>query len=226
MRSKIPAVLFLVTACGGSPAPASPATPAAAAPPASAATPAASAEPAAPAAPAASANAPPPTPEPAAEEPAVTKSMSERLLAPTISYMLNYASSGARDKTAAACEAAAKDDPAAKAACIEKERSKLVADVLLFDKTAKGTIWTIYQRRGSNLTEIWSGPVEFSNDGPAKITVKVLKAEHEKGYRQLFAGKKEFSIDSASDSSIELDDPQLGKLLYEARIGLVDRKPQ
>ncbi|HVU00583.1 MAG TPA: hypothetical protein VHE30_02485 [Polyangiaceae bacterium] len=220
----LPILVLLLSACGSPPPPAEPAAPPPAAAPSAApsaeAPPATSAAAPAPAAPAPSAEAP------KEEEAALSKSVGERLLAPTMSYMLNYAASGAHDKTAAACEAASGDDPAKKAACISKERDKLVSDVLVFEKTGKGTFWTIYKRSGSTLAEVWKGPIELSADSPERVTVKILKAEKEKGYRQLFAGKKELTIASASDSSIELDDPQFGKLVYEARIGLVERHDQ
>jgi hypothetical protein len=217
------ALVCIVSACGSPPPAAEPTSAPAPAPstaPASAPSAPSSAATSTTAAPEAAAAKP--AEAPAAEEPAVTKTVGERLLAPTISYMLNYSASGAREKVAAACEAASGDDPAKKAACMEKERTKLVSDVLVFEKNSKGTFWTIYKRNASTLVETWKGPIELSGDSPEHVTVKILKAEKEKGFRQLFAGKKELTISSASDSSIELDDPQFGKLVYEARIGLVE----
>lgn len=229
-RTRSPLLSLLLTAvaaCGGSPASpeakAPPPAPASSAtPPPPAPLPSASAAAPAEPAPAASAEAP----KAADKSTEITRSVGDRLLAPTIAYMLNYNSSGAREKVAAACDAASHDDPAAKAACIEKERNKIVSDVLVFDKTDKGTIWTIYRRTGSTLVETWKGPVEFADDSPEHVTVKIQKVDKdkEKGTRQLYAGKKELTITSASDSSVELDEPTFGKLVYEARIGLVERK--
>jgi len=133
--------------------------------------------------------------------------------------MLNYNASPAKEKLTQACTAKTGEDAAALAACIEKERSKLVSDVLVFEKGDKGgTTWRIYKRAGSQLTEITVAQVEVGSDTPEKVELKI---KSETGPRQLFAGKKQIVILSDSDSSIALDDPQFGKLVYEARVGLM-----
>ena len=132
--------------------------------------------------------------------------------------MLNYNGSPAKEKVTAACTAKAHDDPAALAACVEKERGKLVSDVLVFEKNEKGTMWRIYKRTGNNLVEVSVAQVEVGADTPEKVEMKI---KSESGPRQLFAGKKQIVILSDSDSSVALDDPQFGKLVYEARVGLV-----
>lgn len=104
------------------------------------------------------------------------------------------------------------------AACVEKERGKLVSDVLVFEKKDKSTTWTTYKRTGNQLTEVGSVQIDVASDSPEKIEFKI---KSEKGNRQLFAGKKLVVISSESDSSVSLDDPLLGKLIYDARIGLM-----
>lgn len=134
--------------------------------------------------------------------------------------MLNYGASPAKEKMTQACTAKTKEDAAALAACVEKERGKLVSDVLVFEKGEKGTTWRIYKRAGSQLTEIAVAQVEVGTDTPEKVELKI---KSETGPRQLFAGKKQVVILSESDSSIALDDPQFGKLVYEARVGLMNQ---
>jgi hypothetical protein len=162
----------------------------------------------------------PAEPTPAAE-PAPTRSLGDRLFARTIAYMLNYSASPAKDKVTQACNAKSGDDPAAQAACVEKERAKLVSDVFVFEKSDKGTTWTTYRRTGNQLAEVNSVEIQVGADSPEKIELKI---KSEKGPRQLFAGKKQVVILSDSDSSIAIDDPVFGKLIYEARIGLMESK--
>jgi hypothetical protein len=137
-----------------------------------------------------------------------------------MSYMLNYGISPAKEKVTQACSKKAGEDAAALAACVEKERSKLVSDVLVFEKGDKGSTWRIYKRAGSQLTEVAVAQVEVGADTAEKVELKI---KSETGSRQLFAGKKQVVILSESDSSIALDDPQLGKLVYEARVGLMNQ---
>jgi hypothetical protein len=49
-----------------------------------------------------------------------------------------------------------------------------------------------------------------------------IKITNEQGARPLFAGKRLLVVRYQSDSSIALDDPQLGQLVYDARIGLMN----
>lgn len=135
--------------------------------------------------------------------------------------MLNYNASPAKEKVTQACAGKAGDDAAALAACVEKERSKLVSDVLVFEKSEKGaTTWKTYKRTGNQLVEVSVSQVDVGADTPERIELKI---KSETGTRQLFAGKKQVVILSESDSSIAVDDPQLGRLVYEARVGLVNQ---
>lgn len=159
----------------------------------------------------------PPSTEPAPPEPAYTRTMSERLFAPTIAYMINYPTSGAKALAERTCSTKFQEE-GAKAACMDKARGKFVADVLVFEKSDKGQSFKIYKRAGDSLIEVSSAKIEVDQDTPQGLRVKVLK---EKGWRPLFAGKKAFDVRAKDESSIAVDDPQFGVIEYEARIGLL-----
>jgi hypothetical protein len=178
-------------------------------------------ESAAPPAEAAAPAAPTPSEPPASTEPVAVRSVGDRIFARTIAYMLNYGASPAKEKVTQACSKKAGEDPAALAACVDKERGKLVSDVLVFEKGDKGSTWRIYKRSGSQLTEVSVSQVDVGTDTPEKIELKI---KSETGTRQLFAGKKQVVISSESDSSIAIDDPLLGKLVYDARVGLMNQQ--
>src|SRR5262245_30377158 len=61
--------------------------------------------------------------EPKPEEPVVTRTLSDRVFAARVAYMLNYPASGAKDAADKKCSAKY-PDPAAKAECMDKEREK------------------------------------------------------------------------------------------------------
>jgi len=210
-------LLSLAGGCGG-PKPATDATtppPAPAAPAAPVPEPSAAATPSAPeAAPVASA----PVEAPSAPEPVTP--VADRLFAPSVAFMIRYEDSSPKQAADATC-AKSGDDPDARSKCMEKERSRFLADVLVFKQSDKGSFFTIYRRQGNALQELSKSTVEEGDKTPERI---VLKVKSDKGSRVIFTGKKEISVRASSDSTsmIELDDPRFGKLVYEARIGLVN----
>jgi len=51
--------------------------------------------------------------------------------------------------------------------------------------------------------------------------VKILFTGNEKGLRPLLKGKREASLSVPNDYSVVITDADLGRLVYEAKIGLV-----
>lgn len=205
--------------CGGATAPAEAPVAATPAPSPAPATPAPEPTPAPP-----SASAPPAATVPAAPEappaPEPVTPIADRIIASSVAYMIRYDDSAPRKVADSAC-AKTGEDPEAHSKCMEKERGRFVADVLRFHKDDKGTSLTIYRRQGNALQELSKSAVDFGEQTPDKVALKV---KSDKGTRPLFAGKKEVTVSSSADSTsnIELDDPRFGKLIYEARIGLVN----
>ena len=148
----------------------------------------------------------------------ITRNVSDRVFAPRIAYMVNYPVSGAKDVADQKCT---KKFPApeAKANCMEKERDRFTADVLVFEKSDQGQWLTIYKRNGNALSQMSKSKLALGEDTTENMVVKI---ESEKGWRPLFAGKKQFSVHFRDEYSVELDEPQYGKLVYDARIGLID----
>ena len=212
------AVALGMIACGG-PKPASNAT----STPEPAVTPAAPATP--PPAPSATApeapsSPPPEAPAPSASAPEPVVPLADRLVAASVAFMIRYDDSAPKQAADGAC-AKTSEDPEAHVKCMEKERGKFVSDVLLFRKAGEALSLTVYKRQGSSLQELSKSTVAFTDQTPNRVKVKVTS---DKGTRPLFAGKKELVVSTPEDSTsnIELDDPRFGKLVYEARIGLVD----
>jgi hypothetical protein len=132
--------------------------------------------------------------------------------------MVNYPNSGAKDVADHKCSVKF-PAPDAKAACLEKERDKFTADVLVFEKSDKGQWVSIYKRSGNALSQMSKSKVALGEDTTEMLSIKV---EDDKGWRPLFAGKKKFDVRLRDEYSIELADPQYGTLVYDARIGLID----
>lgn len=141
------------------------------------------------------------------------------LTARDVAFLIEYGSSEARQKAEADCEKEAKDDMAARSACLSKARDKFLPDVLRFDKNEQGKLnLMVYKRTGSSLREVYIGAIEFKDETPDKVQLRFTGRE--KGTRPIFR-RGEAVIDVPNDYSIEIDDAELGKLTYNAKIGLV-----
>ena len=167
--------------------------------------------------------APPPAPVADAasekpEEPVITRTVAERVFAPRVAYMVNYPVSGAKDVADHKCTVKF-PAPEAKAACMDKERNKFTADVLVFEKSDNGQWVSIFKRSGNALQQMSKSKIALGDDTTDKLVIKV---EDDKGWRPLFAGKKGFEVKFRDEYSIALEDPQYGTLVYDARIGVLD----
>jgi len=152
-----------------------------------------------------------------------SQSPAESLTAARVAFLIDYANSEAKVKAQANCEKdPKKDDPAAKAACMQKARSQFLPDVLVFLKDKKGHITlTIYKRNESELKEVYIAPVSFANETPSSLHVKFTGGGS--GQRPLFKNTNSPTINMPNDYTIEVEDSEYGKLRYDAKIGLVDK---
>lgn len=166
-----------------------------------------------------------PTPAPSASPeppPNPDRSPTATVTAAGAAFLLDYANSEAKTKAEAGCAKDPKnEDPAAKAACLGKARTHFLPDVLVFKSDKKGhESLTIYKREDSLLREVFSAPVSLKDEGPNLLQVKFKGAGN--GQRPLFRGTNSPTIRMPNSYTLEIDDPQYGKLVYEAKIGLVN----
>jgi hypothetical protein len=169
--------------------------------------------PPAPAPPPAASAAPPPE-----EGPGRSQKPLDILTARDAAFQVDYANSDAKQKAAERCEKESKGDAEKQGACITKARESFMPDVLRFKKESETrTVFVVYKRAGSTLREVSTGPVTLTENG---AEVKLV-FQSTKGARPLWTGQKEAVVKVPNDYSIELDDPVLGHLRYDAKIGLV-----
>ena len=139
-----------------------------------------------------------------------------------MAFLVDYAGSAARERALDECDTEAKGDPAVKATCLEKARTKFIADVIRFKKDAQGKFQlAIYKRQGSRLDEIYIGSVELTEQGTDAVRLKFTGRE--KGARPLFRGQPSVVLKVPTEYSIEIDDAGFGRVTYNAKIGLVSQ---
>lgn len=135
-----------------------------------------------------------------------------------VAFMIDYAGSAPKEAAEQTCREKEADNLEARAQCIQKARADFSADVLVFKKAGTRWSWIIYRRNRSALLEVSTTQVDFADE---KANSVVIKVKGDKGQRPLFAGQKDVTVSVPSNSSIEFNDPKLGHLVYEARVGLV-----
>jgi hypothetical protein len=157
-------------------------------------------------------------PEPEAEE-KPSRPPIEILTSPDTAFLINYSSSAPLETTRKTCSDKGGADDEAIAKCMADARDAFKADVLRFKK--EGLHWSciIYKRDGSRLDEVYSARVDLSEESPGSVKIKFLG--NDKGARPVLKNKREAVVQVPNDYSVVLTDPELGRLLYEAKVGLL-----
>ena len=107
------------------------------------------------------------------------------------------------------------------AACISRERAKIEADGHGFKKEDEGKFtWSVIQRKGKNVVNLHKMLVTQVSETENTI---VLKPEGKDTGTKAGKTPGEFTVDVPSDYRIVITDPKWGKLVYEAKIGLVSQ---
>ena len=163
-------------------------------------------------------------PEPAdassSSGPTLTRSARDILTAPDTLFMFSFNESDVKQKAEEACEGKSKGDPKKRADCMTKEKSKIEADGLGF-KEEKGTWWfTTIRRKGKVLTNLHKVPFEFDKETPKSVTLKITGKDT--GTKPI-RFPNEVTIEVPNDYQIVLNDPEHGKMVYEAKIGLLSK---
>lgn len=158
------------------------------------------------------------TAAPVKEGPKPTRPPHDVLVQKDTLFMLNFDESEAGKAAEASCNKASKDTKAL-AACIGKERAKIDADGHGFKKDKEGNLtWVVVHRQGKIMLTIHKLHMAFGNETDNTIVVKPEGKDK---------GKKpghppgDFTVEIPSDYRIVITDPRFGKLVYEAKIGLV-----
>lgn len=165
---------------------------------------------------------PPPAPERKSEPEAEEKPSRppiEILTSPETAFQINYSGSAPLEVARKACTAKAGADDEAIAKCMTEARAAFKPDVLRFKKDGSHWSCVVYKRDGSRLDEVYSARVDLSEASPSSVKLKFSGAE--KGTRPLLKIKREIVVKVPNDYSFVLEDPDLGRLVYEAKVGLV-----
>ena len=151
--------------------------------------------------------------------PEVKRTAKDHLTAPDVVFMFSFNDSDPKKKAEERCEAQSKGDPKKNAKCMEKERGKFSADGMQFKKNDKGEwTWMTLRRKGSTITYLHKIPFEFGEEKATSITLKLTGKDT--GKSPMRSIPSQITIEVPNEFQIATQDPEHGRLVYEAKIGI------
>lgn len=155
--------------------------------------------------------------EEASSEPKVTRTAKDIITAPDIIFMFSWNSSEVKEKAEKQCDSEAKDDPKKRAKCLDREKKKIDFDGMSFKQEKGHWYWSIIKRKGKTLVNLHKLPIEFAKEEDHSIVLKPVGKDE--GTKR-GGGPGETKVSVPNEYQIEINDPELGKTVYEAKIGL------
>jgi hypothetical protein len=146
------------------------------------------------------------------------RSAQEILTAPDVVFMLSFNDSDVKQAAETKCSASSGNDPKKMNGCMAKARKAIDIDGYQFKEVGEKWFWSTLKTTGKKLTTLHKFEVEFGPETPGSVSVKPKGKDL--GTK---AGRTPapFTVQVPNDYQISLDDPKLGKLVYEAKIGLL-----
>jgi hypothetical protein len=152
--------------------------------------------------------------------PKVTRTPRDILTAPDVIFMFSFNQSDMKDAAEKQCDKEVKDNPKKRAECMTKQKKKIEADGIAFKQEKGNWYWLTIQRKGKTLVNLHKVPVEFGKEDEHSIVLKPVGKDEGK----LRGGAPgETKVEVPNEYEIVIQDPKLGKMVYEAKIGLTDK---
>lgn len=134
-------------------------------------------------------------------------------------FVLAFGSSEVGEQADAECREKAGNDKAAHTECLEKMRRKINAKILRFVNKNDQWWFVTYDQKGDQLIALHR--MEFDFGEVTEQTVALLPKGKDKGLAPLARLPRQVVITVPNEYSIEVVDPIHGKLVYEAKIGIL-----
>lgn len=156
---------------------------------------------------------------PADDGPKPTRTPMDILTAPDVLFLFSFNDSEAKQVAEDKCDKKAGNDPKKKNECMAGERKNFPPDGHRFKKEPSGQWWWITVRQnGNRLVTMHKIPFEFGEETPTSVTLKPTGKD--KGSAPMNVPAK-VVFEVPNDYQIALKDPKLGRLVFQAKIGVV-----
>jgi hypothetical protein len=156
--------------------------------------------------------------KPAGESTKPARSAQDIITAPDVVFMLSFNDSDVKQAAETKCTASSGNDPKKMNGCMAKARKAIDIDGYQFKEVGGKWFWSTLRTQGKTLHTLHKFEIEFGPETPGSVSVKPKGKDL--GSK---AGRTPgpVTIQVPNDYQISLDDPKLGKLVYEAKIGLL-----
>jgi hypothetical protein len=145
----------------------------------------------------------------------------ELITGPNVVFVFNFKESAVGIAAQEACERQAAGDPRAVRECFDKARSQVPVESVRFVKDKANQYWWVtYNRYKGNLLK-WHR-VQFMPGPETDSSISLNLVGKDKGIAPLAHVPHSLAIDLPNDYSIVIQDPELGKMAYDAKIGLIE----
>ncbi len=156
---------------------------------------------------------------PADDGPKPTRSAQDILTAPDVVFLFSFNDSEPKQVAEEKCTKKAGDNPKKMNECMAAERKKFPADGHRFKKDERDQWWWITVRQnGNRLVALHKIPVEFGEEIPNSVTLKPVGKD--KGTKPMNPPAK-IVFEVPNDYQIALKDPTAGRLVFQAKVGVV-----
>ncbi len=156
---------------------------------------------------------------PADDGPKPSKSASDILTAPDVVFLFSFNDSEPKTAAEEKCNAKSGNDPKKLNTCMAAERKNFPADGHRFKQDEKGQWWWITVRqKGNRLVALHKIPVELGEETPTSVTLKPVGKDT--GSSPMTPPAK-VVVEVPNDYQIAFKDPKAGRLVFQAKIGVV-----
>lgn len=158
--------------------------------------------------------------KPAADEgPKPTRSASDILTAPDVVFLFSFNDSEPKQAAEEKCDKKAGSDPKKKNECMAAARKAFPADGHRFKKDERDQWWWITVRQnGNKLVALHKIPVEIAEETATSVTLKPVGKD--KGSAPM-TPPAQIVFEVPNDYQIAIQDPKAGKLVFQAKVGVV-----
>ena len=159
--------------------------------------------------------------KPASDGPKPTRSAQDILTAPDVVFMLSFNDSDVKQTADSKCTASSGNGPKKMNACMAKARKAIDIDGYQFKELSGKWFWLTLRTQGKTLHTLHKFEIEFGPETPGSVTIKPQGKDLGSKPGKTPAA---VTVQVPNDYQISLSDPKLGKLVYEAKIGLLSNE--
>ncbi|MEI9938326.1 MAG: hypothetical protein WDO69_13985 [Pseudomonadota bacterium] len=156
--------------------------------------------------------------KPASDSPKATRSAQDILTAPDVVFMLSFNDSDVKQTAESKCTASSGNDPKKMNGCMSQARKAIDIDGYQFKEINGKWFWLTLRTQGKTLHTLHKFEIEFGPETAGSVSIKPKGKDLGSKPGKTPAA---VTIQVPNDYQISLNDPKLGKLVYEAKIGLL-----